>query len=88
MAYENPEIKLDDLDNIIKNIDVESETDYTKVENVYFAFIDVLGFKKTFDEYENEKYLKAVSFFNSFDDTLVSCLSSMYNLKQKFENGR
>lgn len=50
MAYENPEIKLDDLDNIIKNIDVESETDYTKVENVYFAFIDVLGFKKIFDD--------------------------------------
>ena len=28
----------------------ETSTDYHMYENVYFAFIDVLGFKQTFDE--------------------------------------
>lgn len=47
MAYVNPEPELDEA--FVKN-DIESESDYTRMEEVYFAFIDVLGFKKTFDD--------------------------------------
>ena len=47
MAYRNPEPVLDEID-LDSNENVES--DYTRLEVVYFAFIDVLGFKKTFDD--------------------------------------
>lgn len=47
MAYVNPEPILDDDVTEIKE---EIVSDYTRMEEVYFAFIDVLGFKKTFDD--------------------------------------
>lgn len=47
MAYVNPEPKLDDIESAMEE---ETESDYTRMEEVYFAFIDVLGFKKTFDD--------------------------------------
>lgn len=47
MAYKNPEPKLDD---IITEDSEQIESDYICMEEVYFAFIDVLGFKKTFDD--------------------------------------
>lgn len=59
--YKNPKITLDnfkivpdtisnsDLKNTITT-NLEDENTYTEKENVYFAFIDVLGFKKTFDD--------------------------------------
>lgn len=52
MAYSNPIPELDDeLDVSI----TESESDYTQKDEVYFAFIDVLGFKKTFDDIKISK---------------------------------
>lgn len=52
MAYSNPIPELDDeLDVSI----AESESDYTQRDEVYFAFIDVLGFKKTFDDIKISK---------------------------------
>lgn len=47
MAYKNPEPILEEIevDLIEENVD-----DYTRIDEVYFAFIDVLGFKKTFDD--------------------------------------
>lgn len=47
MAYENPEPRLDD---IVTDFNKEIVPDYTRMDEVYFAFIDVLGFKKTFDD--------------------------------------
>lgn len=47
MAYVNPEPILDDDVTEIKE---EIVSDYTRMDEVYFAFIDVLGFKKTFDD--------------------------------------
>lgn len=47
MAYVNPEPSLDDD---IVEINEEPVSDYTRMDEVYFAFIDVLGFKKTFDD--------------------------------------
>ena len=45
MAYQNPDPPIDD--EIITT--TENDADYTQINNVYFAFIDVLGFKKSFD---------------------------------------
>lgn len=45
----------------------------------------VLEFLEYFDEYENEKYLKAVSFFYSFDDTIVSSLLDFYNIIERYD---
>ena len=47
MAYVNPEPILED---VITEINEEAVSDYTRMDEVYFAFIDVLGFKKTFDD--------------------------------------
>lgn len=67
MAYKNPEPKLDE---IVEEILEEKGNDYIKSEKVYFAFIDVLGFKKTFDdirisqkEFEAEKYRDVFNYF-------------------------
>lgn len=47
MAYINP---VPSLGNNLSNTSVEGESDYKSMSEVYFAFIDVLGFKKTFDD--------------------------------------
>lgn len=53
MAYKNPDLNLEE---IFGNFDdfgdfsEANESDYTRINEVYFAFIDVLGFKKTFDD--------------------------------------
>lgn len=47
MAYENP---IPDLEDELDISRTEREPDYVQMEEVYFAFIDVLGFKKTFDD--------------------------------------
>lgn len=46
MPYKNPEPT---LGNVIKSNE-ETSPDYTFKEKVYFAFIDVLGFKQTFED--------------------------------------
>lgn len=49
MAYSNPKPEI--LDNLVDtNTNNQEFVDYTKMKEVYFAFIDVLGFKKTFDD--------------------------------------
>ena len=68
MPYENP---IPDLDE--ENVDTAQEmesSDYTPMEEVYFAFIDVLGFKKTFDDMkishnkkDAEKYRKVFNYY-------------------------
>lgn len=52
MAYLNPIPELDDQLDIAN---VESVSDYIQMNEVYFAFIDVLGFKKTFDDIKISK---------------------------------
>lgn len=68
MAYQNPKPQIkDDLLVKEKNFEV---SDYESIEKVYFAFIDVLGFKKTFDDIEIshntksiEKYRKVFNYY-------------------------
>lgn len=52
MAYKNPHPVLDDDRVQLNAVDSAGPdiADYTRNEEVYFAFIDVLGFKQTFDE--------------------------------------
>ena len=52
MAYINPVPDLEDEIDVSKT---ESESDYVQMKEVYFAFIDVLGFKKTFDDIKISK---------------------------------
>ena len=51
MAYSNPIPELEDR----FTLEPEYESDYTQIKEVYFAFIDVLGFKKTFDDIKISK---------------------------------
>ena len=52
MSYSNP---VPDLEEISDGISKENEPDYVQMKEVYFAFIDVLGFKKTFDDIKISK---------------------------------
>lgn len=52
MAYENP---IPDLEDELDAPKSENESDYVQMDEVYFAFIDVLGFKKTFDDIKISK---------------------------------
>lgn len=52
MAYLNP---IPDLEDELEVPKSESESDYVHMNEVYFAFIDVLGFKKTFDDIKISK---------------------------------
>lgn len=52
MAYSNP---IPELEELIGDISEEKESDYVQMKEVYFAFIDVLGFKKTFDDIKISK---------------------------------
>lgn len=57
-----------------------------KISSTKFDYeLTVSEFLEYFDEYENEKYLKAVSFFNSFDDALVSSLWDFYNIIERYD---
>lgn len=47
MAYHNP---IPDINDQAESSNSEIEYDYKPINEVYFAFIDVLGFKKTFDD--------------------------------------
>ena len=61
MAYSNPIPSFDDELDVPESKDkneiqkAESESDYIQMNEVYFAFIDVLGFKKTFDDIKISK---------------------------------
>ena len=46
-SYKNKKYMVPDL--AIPKTNLEEPTDYNKCEKVYFAFIDVLGFKRTYD---------------------------------------
>ena len=48
MIYKNPVPNDTDMDG--ENLFESSSTDYIPMKSVYFAFIDVLGFKKTFED--------------------------------------
>lgn len=52
VVYKNPKPVLDDdrLELEKESIYGEASAEYKKVDNIYFAYIDVLGFKQTFDE--------------------------------------
>lgn len=71
MAYENPVPTLDEKSFYL---DEEIESDYIRMEVVYFAFIDVLGFKKTFDDIrisgEETKADKFRSVFNYYFEVM------------------
>lgn len=47
MAYLNP---IPNIDDQAESSNSENEYDYKPLNEVYFAFIDVLGFKKTFED--------------------------------------
>ena len=50
MAYENPSPKLYDEESSVTIKQEYPTADYKQMNDMYFAFIDVLGFKQTFDE--------------------------------------
>lgn len=81
MAFQNPHPVLYD-DSMQRNVVDTTEPDiaeYSRNENVYFAFIDVLGFKQTFDENrENpgqefaEKYAKTFQYYSHLINLIIN----------------
>ena len=63
VAYKNPLPTLNNAYPVEKNS--ETIEDYSMHENVYFAFIDVLGFKQAFDENRQDSKKR---FAKSYED--------------------
>lgn len=65
-TYVNPNPSLEDLEEQEKiQRKIEYADDYTPKSSVYFAFIDVLGFKKTFDD---NRYQEKNDFADKYRD--------------------
>ena len=75
MAYKNPSVKLPDRSSDTKKTATSSKStpiaEYRELTPAYFMFIDVLGFKDTFES--SEKQVKKV--FEYF--ALLSALNSL-----------
>lgn len=54
-AYKNPLIDETFFDGIKDNVIKDGSANYQKYKNVYFAFIDVLGFKRNFEREERKE---------------------------------
>ena len=63
MAYINPNPEIKDEKETINT----QESDYKEINEVYFAFIDVLGFKKTFDDIKVNKLVTAEKYRDVFN---------------------
>lgn len=81
MAYENP---IPYLKNGNVHLIRETEQDYAQLPEVYFAFIDVLGFQKTFEDikllHKDEKAEKFRDVFNYYFE-LMNAANFMRNGK-------
>lgn len=56
--YKNPVPDVDIHEKIEEIQGEELANDYLESKSVYFAFIDILGFKKAFDDNRNNKNLE------------------------------
>ncbi len=81
MAYSNP---IPELEELLDNISEESESDYVQMNEVYFAFIDVLGFKKTFDDI---KISKAIDGTDKYRD-VFNYYFALMNAAKFMEKGK
>lgn len=71
-GYKNPTPSVDDDNRETISEDIGSDYNYKK--NVFFAFIDVLGFKKAFDDHRDEisdDKVKDIEFANKFREVFV-----------------
>ena len=73
MTYKNPEVKLAGIDEIKKTPVSKIGKEYRELEPIYFAFIDVLGFKATFDP-KDKSIRKVFEYFNSLMEQM-RCLN-------------
>ncbi len=70
--YKNPIPNVEDI--VIDNSSEEYGSDYECKKTVYFAFIDVLGFKQTFDENkenESEEEERDIKFADKFKEVFI-----------------
>lgn len=65
MEYKNPSVSLPDVQKVKKNKLPDIGTKYNEIDNAYFVFIDVLGFKDTFTKSGVQNNIRKVfEYFN------------------------
>lgn len=65
MEYKNPPVSLPDIQKVKKNKLPDIGTKYNEINNAYFVFIDVLGFKDTFTKGNVQSNIRKVfEYFN------------------------
>ena len=70
MSYKNPPVKLPDNQKIKNTVSTEDTAkEYKELTSTYFAFIDVLGFKNSFNK-KKPTIRKVFEYFNSLMDQM------------------
>jgi hypothetical protein len=91
MAYQNPKPILHDEQ---QNNQIPQKTlvaEYTQIKDIYFAFIDVLGFKQTFDENRENPDTEFASAFNKAFQYFTRLMNSAYyaeSLSNQWNSGQ
>lgn len=83
MAYSNPIPKIND-ERPQKD---EFEVDYSPIENVYFAFIDVLGFKKTFDDMKISQNMEIAGKYKQIFNYFFTLMNSSNLMEREKDTG-
>lgn len=81
MAYQNP---VPDIDDQANDANLETELDYKPMEDVYFAFIDVLGFKRTFSDIKSSNEAEITKKFSD----VFNYYFALMNAAKFMGNGR
>lgn len=67
--YKNPVPSVDDIAEVKQDVEERNDYDYNK--KIFFAFIDVLGFKKVFDDNREGDKVNDVEFASKFREVFI-----------------
>jgi hypothetical protein len=75
-AYKNPVPRVDDIER--EDNETQIEVDYNIIEPIYFVFIDILGFKKTYDDNRNSKGMEFADGYKAVFNYYFDLLNASY----------
>ena len=81
MAYKNPIPSL----TVEADVIVDDYGDYIVEDKMYFVFIDILGFKKTFDDYKLSKDIESIKKYKEVFNYYFALMNNAKFMKNKSE---
>ena len=78
----NPSVSLDD--NVVKK--AEDSSEYVPKKNMFFAFVDVLGFQQTYEEHRNDENSEFAQRYENVFSYFCRLMNSAKFIKDKHRN--